>query len=390
MLADIVYDAKKTYFSFKDKYTRVSWSNFDNFQTCKGLWFFNFFIKPPEHMQVLSLAKEHSRAIPGTVIQKVMEIFVNDRVYKRSEMSSLPLLQEWFEHNSKAVYQLTKFDPEIQFQTEFLNTRKFWETNTGKQHLKKIKDEFGLDPAIKEVNLSFVDKAKFLGTYESEEQFHNKINNIYREVLALFLKENLYFDRVLSEISLNAVMEEFTLTGSIDFLYNPKQRDDICFTSLPQLESGYFLFDGKYNISSYTKKEQLFFYAYLLYLKTQKLPGRLALLSWSEAKFKDFVLDPDYPLHIKKIIQDMRDTAKKIISYLQDKEGVRQFFKDAFLELNPGTTNCQFCSAFSSCPAAEEKGITLFDGELMVKMQAKNAARKAISLLDPSNPDMLL
>lgn len=390
MLADIIYDAKKTYFSFKDKYTRVSWSNFDNFQTCKGLWFFNFFIKPPEHMQMLSLAKEHSRAIPGTLIQKVMEIFVNERVYKKPEMSSLSLLQEWFEHNSKAVYHLTKFDPEIQFQTEFLNTRKFWETIPGKQHLKKITEEFGLDPAIKEVNLSFVDKAKFLGTYGSEEQFHSKINNIYREVLALFLKENIYFDRVLSEISLNAVMEEFTLTGSIDFLYNPKQKDDSCFTTLTQLESGYFLFDGKYNISSYTKKEQLFFYAYILYLKTQKLPGRLALLCWSDAKFKDFVLDPNYPLHIKKIIQEMRDTAKNVLSFLKDKEGVRQFFTDGFLDLNPGATNCQFCPAFSSCSAAKEKGVTLFDVELMEKMQAKNAAKKAISLLDPSNPDMLL
>jgi len=390
MLADIIYDAKKTFFSFKDKHTRVSWSNFDNFQTCKGLWFFNFFIKPPEDTQILSLAKEHSRAIPGTLIQKVMEIFVNERIYKKPELSSLELLLNWFQHNSNAVYHLTKFDPEIQFHTDFINTRKFWETTAGKQHLHKIRKEFGLDPAIKEVNLSFVDKEKFITTYGGEEQFFCKMNNIYSEVLNMFLKEKIYFDRVLSEINISAPVNDFNLTGSIDFLYNVKQKDDSCFTTLTQLEDGYFLFDGKYNISPYTKKEQLFFYAYLLYLKTKKLPGRLALLSWSEAKFKDFVLDKDYPLHIKKVIEDMKETAEKVMSFLKDKEGVRQFFRDNFLDLNPGVNNCQFCAAFSSCPAAKEKGVTLFDAELINKMQAKNAAKKAISLLDPSNPDMLL
>ena len=119
-MEDVIYDVKATKEHFKEKHTRLSWSSFDNFQTCKGLWFTNFFLKPPTDMEVPLLPRESSRAIPGTVIQKVMEVFVNDRVYSRPEMTDLQKIVDWMQTNSTLSFicrklpQNCSFSPNIQ------------------------------------------------------------------------------------------------------------------------------------------------------------------------------------------------------------------------------------------------------------------------------------
>lgn len=392
MSTDIVYDVDKTKEAFT-RHTQLSWSSFDNFQTCRGMWFINYFLKSPSDLFVPPIEKENTWTIPGTIIQKVIEVFINERVYKRPEMNSLASLLEWLQKNTNAVYHLGIFPKEYQFQPDFIKTRTFWNNKYGKQQLAYVKQTYGLDDCIKEVNLSFVDKNKFDCTYGSEEAFLNKLNSLYPNILDLFIKENLDLDRVLSEISIKVPVGKFILTGSIDFIYNLRQKDDTCFTSLTQLQDGYFLFDGKYNISFSTKEEQLFFYAMLIYLKTRKIPGRLALLNWNKAAFKDSTFDMYYKTKMESVLSDVLSVGLQVNEFLNKKENKQGlFFQDNFISLNPGKTNCLYCPANSFCPAVEEKGI-LVDSEVANKIQAKQDAKKAISELTPSpenNPDISL
>lgn len=389
-MEDVIYDVKATREHFKEKHTRLSWSSFDNFQTCQGLWFTNFFLKPPTDMEVTLLPRESSRAIPGTVIQKVMEVFVNDRVYSRPEMTDLQKIIDWMQTNSTAVFYMSKIAAELQFLPEYTNTRRFWETDFGKNFWNQIYKQYRLDPAIKEVNLSFVNGDTFSGIYGTEESFLSSLNALYPQIVNTLLKEEIFLDRVLSEISLKAHVNGFDITGSVDFLYNPGQKDNTPFTTLSQLEDGYFLFDGKYNISSYTKKEQLFFYAFILYIMTKKSPKRLALLQWNKTKFKDFELDRDYPLHVVKVLEKVNVVSGKILSFLEHKSELHGlFFADQFVDLNPSDTNCQFCNAFSCCKAAKEAGVS-FGFDFAQKIKAKQEAKKAISEVAPGINDICL
>ena len=390
---DIVYDVKKTAETFDEKGLNLSWSSFDNFQTCQGLWFINYFLKSPPELALPAITRENSRAIPGTIIQKVMEVFVNDRVYRRPEMQSMSQLLQWMQTNTLAVYHLGIFPVDYQFKPDFIKTKYFWENKYGRTQREFVKSTYGLDDCFKEVNLSFVDKATFDSIYKSEEQFLNALNSLYRKILELWIANALHLNSVMSEIPLKLGIQDFTFSGSVDFIYNPQQRDVSDFTTLSQLENGYFIFDGKYNISSYTKPEQLQFYAFLVHLKTKKIPGRLALLNWKKGEFKDFVFDSNYRAKIESVASQVLLSRSRIQKHLRNRsEPQGLFFYEDFVPLNPGPDNCQFCGAVSFCPAAMEKGIG-DDFSFQDKMLAKLNAQNTISGLDPDlggNPDISL
>lgn len=392
-IADIIYDKKLTQENFK-KHLSLSWSSFDNFQTCQGLWFINYFLKTPIDIVTPPIVKEHSRSIPGTLIQKMIEVFINERIYRRPDMNSLNSIIEWLQRNCISLYHLGTFPVEYQFKPDFIKTKNFWKNKYGKDQKEYVKQTYGMDDCIKEINISFVDKNKFSSIYGSEELFLSNILALFPKIMNLFVQEEFYLDRVLSEIYVKVPLKDFYLSGSIDFVYNPKQRDDTYFTTLTQLQNGYFLFDGKYNISSYTKKEQLFFYCYLLFLKTRKIPDRIALLNWKKSEFKNFEFDLQYKDKVESVLSSIQVEGKRIQSFLDNKQGDRGlFFLDNFVSLNPGENNCQFCTAINFCPAAKEKGIKEFSSAICEKIQAKYSAQKAILELSPSsnkNPDISL
>lgn len=383
-LTDIIYDVNLTKEALK-KTTRMSWSKFDNFRTCKGWWFTNYVLQAPRDIVVTPTIREDSRAIPGTVIQKVMEVFINSRIYSRPGMSSMQDLLDWLTTNTRAVFYLSKFSVEQQLQPEFENRKGFWNNKYGSLHRQVVINNYNLDPEIKEVNLSFIDRNTFRNIYETEEKLLDKLCSLYPAILQMFIDQELTLDRIMSEIPLNIEVGDMLFTGSIDFLYNTRQKSTSYFSSIGQLEDGYFIFDGKYNFSSYTKEDQLQFYAFLLFLRTRKIPGRMALYSWTENKLKEFDFNMDFRLKIEDGVNALLDTCRDLEQKFENKTTPHGlFFQDELFELNPSNSNCQFCLALPQCPAAKEKGVTCMS-DFADKMFAKKAAKQMISLLDPES-----
>lgn len=382
---DIIYSVEPTLKSFL-RNNKVSWSHFDTFQSCQGSWFIKYFLKSPPELCETQVVREDTRAVPGTLIQKLMEVFVNERVYTRPEMGTLSAIYEWFTKNTRLLFQLSTFPIDEQFKQDFLYTKDFWKKGRGRA-LWQVALNNGLDPCIRDINISFLDPTAFERTYESPEKFLEKVANLYPEIIGWFAKQKFDLDWMWSEIPLRVELpkRDISLTGSIDFIYNPKQKDGTYFSSLAQLQNGYFLFDGKYKFSSYTKEEQLSYYSLLLYLQTGKLPDTTALLSWTEAKMKEFTFDLGYKEKVETVLTQLLTAKKNLIEILdKKKENTGWMFGENLVPLCPSESICQFCSAVEFCPAAVAEGISgrLEDSEqIFSKLLAKRAAKNAISTL---------
>lgn len=381
---DIRYDVTATKNRLA-KRTQVSWSAFDSFRSCPSGWFVKYFMQAPGG--AILLPRDDTRSLPGTILQKVMEVFLNARVYARPEMVSMQTLLDWMTRNLVATYHLSRCEVSDQYVTEYQG-KKFWDTTLGKVRWERVRRNYGMDPAIKEINLSFVDGTTFNGTYGSEEEFLTKLKSIFEPVLRFFVENCFSLDRFLSEIPLKVPYRNFTLTGAIDFLYNTVQRGDMYFSSLAQLESGYQILDGKYNFSSYTKIEQLQYYATLLQIYTGKTPESLSLLSWSTRKTIHAGFNPEYRKEIDTVLAQMETTGVELLSRLETAAGF--FFGDSLLPFVAEPTWCQFCPALLLCPEAKTKGITK-NTDIATKIVAKQEMRKIISTLgDVKNPSITL
>ena len=85
---DILLDIDGTYKNLA-KYNTVSWSKLKGYETCQCQWFVSNFA----YISNLEAAVlEHTRAIPGTLIQKMFEIFINERIYNRPEFKTFDKL----------------------------------------------------------------------------------------------------------------------------------------------------------------------------------------------------------------------------------------------------------------------------------------------------------
>ncbi len=354
-MSDILYDVALTKKAF-EKHLSLSWSAFDNFQSCQGNWFINYFLKaPPEAL--ITIEKESSRAIPGTIIQKLFEVFINNRVYKRPEMKSLKNLTEWCQRNIVGLFHLSYFDMRDQHLPDFVYTKDLFKKTVGKSKLKQIQKEFGMDTAFDDINVSYIHDPTFNSIYTSKEKLLNRICEMIPKILELFVKMELNLDRTQSEMFLKIpVAGTFNLSGSIDFIYNKEQPSGY-FSSLSDLRNGYFLFDGKYNLSSTVKEGQLQFYSYLLFQKTRKIPSKLGFVEWSKGQFKEVPFAIEYARKIEQTLISLRDSGVKISEILKTKNSATSsFFQDNLVPRNPGNPQCSYCLGAELCPDAKEKG----------------------------------
>lgn len=335
----------------KKKSLTISWSKLRQFDECPASW---FLINYADILNVEVVQINQTKAIPGIIIQKVFEVFINDRVYLREEMKTYDDLLKWFEVNTKALFYLLAKPIKDQYLSKFKNPRNYFKRKAGKTDLEKITVEYGLDTHMKSLKIAFVDLDQLKEDHGSEEGFLNHINSLYKPILDLFVENEVVLNYMLSEVYVQTQLNDVVLNGYIDFVYNKNQTKG-CLVNFAQICNGFVILDGKYNVSRYVKKEQLMYYAMLIYLKCKKTPSYVGFIDWNKAKFSMRQLDYHYLNKLRGKVANIRENYLRIKELLNNCPDDKILLSDLGLEYTP-SAGCLFCPLTLICkPGLQRK-----------------------------------
>jgi hypothetical protein len=308
-------------------------------------------------VNVESIQVDQSKAIAGIIIQKLFEIFVNSRVYRRPEMSTYEDILNWFDKNTRALFKLIARPLEDQYLSKFKNVRKFFKSKRGLGELEGIRKKYDLDSSITPPQITFINWDILEDSFGSEEGFFKHMNKLYDKNLKSFIEEGFILDRVLSEVYIQVKIDNVILNGYIDFLYNRNQINNF-FDDVKKLYHGFMVLDGKYHVTRYVDKEQLQFYTSLLYAKHKKLPGEdLAFIDWSRAKFSFRKFDYAYYERLRQAVYQMKCVYNNVELFLNQSKSDIILLEDIIsckeIGLNyTASTACVFCPIRLCCASA--------------------------------------
>jgi len=361
---DVIININETWKNLA-RYNKVSWSKVNEFDTCPGQWFVKNFANITN---VESATLEHTRAIPGTLIQKMFEVFVNERVYTRPEMNILPRVHDWFYTNTEHLFDLLTFPVDVQHEPHMLKSRYFFRRKEGKSRVASFHVR-GLDPVFRKgIQPNFIDWDFFNCEHGSREKFLERINSMYAPILELFVQYDINLNKMFSEIFIEAPLTDSnSITGQVDFIYNKHQPIGY-FDTITKVESGFIIIDGKFRVSKYVKQEQLMFYAALISSKFGKLPGAIGFLDWSKAQFDFRDINPHYLDSLRGKVGKISEEGLKLRNTLNavQRSGANDtisLYDLKSIEYLPSVGNCIFCPIKKVCkPAAEVNTQAISEG----------------------------
>lgn len=371
----------------------VSWSRYSQFHGCQTKWFATNFA---EFCQTELKRTEGTFALSGTIIQKLFEIFVNKRLYKSDEFDTLKSINKWFDIQSKALYYLLRFEYDSYNSLPVDTFRDFYSTSAaGKERVKLCIKEHNLDRRlIKDLSPCFIDDNVFLAIHGSEERYLEFLSQVCKKTLDSWVESELNLDLMLSEVTVKSKFNKrMTSKGIVDFIYNLNHRENGEFNKLSQLEGGYVVIDGKFSDSAFVKKDQLMFYATLLYRQKKKLPSYVSFFIWREAKFKVMEFNPEFGLEMREGLAQIGDKVDEIMAELkervmeekiweiEDKECAIYLEDITSLERTPSNSECVFCPLAKACPVSKASGASIAD------MQSHRKGREAIEEIKKKHRD---
>jgi hypothetical protein len=367
--APLEFRIKDTHTKFLKGYRTISWSKLLNHRKCSALWMANSFTVFKE---LTEKYLNHVRAIPGTIVQKMFEVFINERIYRRGDMRSYNDIIKWFDIQTRHLYDLIRFEYDDQFK---MDTRYFFKTNEGLKRIAEFRDK-GLDLALAGFQPAFVDYEQFNKVYRSEGRFLNKITGLYKHILDEFLKKEINLDMMLSEEYVSAeIMEGVTINGQIDFIFNTNLENKRIFRNIKNLRNNYIVLDGKYHVNKYVKEDQLHFYVCLLGLKYQKQASKVGFIDWCDAKIKLFDIKPDFLKQLRNEISILIENGLKIEKHLKDLRSdsrrIANFYDIEGIEFKPSKDNCIFCPINTSCKYYERQGDTSLEKHMEEKKKVE-------------------
>lgn len=339
-----------------DRARRISWSKIQQFESCKATWFFR---NIADFVVTQDSAVDNNWSIQGTILQKVLEVFINNRLYREKNREEQI---KWLQENSIHVFNLIALPVEEQFNIE--NSRHWFTTQEGKQ---KIDEELnkGMDHRIDGLSPQFIDYKWFNENRGGIDNFLEENNALYEKILKEFDNRNINLDHILSEHYIEVQFDQdITLNGSIDFIYNKYQALG-CFDRIKDLQDNYTILDGKYKKSSYLKENQLNYYATLLNLKYKKIASHCGFFIWRDGKIKNLKrYNKEYLKELKEAVKQICDFSDQLIEELTHHKKTGDYLVEygddvcldsnhlTTLELNPQLSACTFCNINHIC----EKG----------------------------------
>ena len=366
----------------RKKHDKVAWTAYQHFMDCPARWFTNNFVT---FVEADKAEQENTHAIAGWMIQKLLEVFIDKQVYLRGTMISMEDILRWFSEQTVALFRTIAFDVKGQHnRSKFGRARYFFRSNLGKEvHLKAIR-EWGLDPCIEGLQPHFLDEMYFDVVWGSRAGYIETIQSMFEPILETFLKYGLDLKRMLCEqYTYTTLVKGIAIKGTADFVYNVHQDRPGPLTNIKDLRDGFLVLDGKLKVKSYVKKEQLFFYATLLYLAHKKEPGKVGFIDWTRAAFSFFEYDPEYYYTLIEHFTELVEVSKGILDQLDAFEGdVAQVEKIEGLKWNASPSNCRFCTIHKLCPEAQRAGVK-FEVPFYMRLQRnKRVAEKIKKSLD--------
>ena len=356
----LILDLSRTLVKMSNKQNTVSWSRLSDFNNCPASCFIKHYAVFSESA---SVTQDFTKALAGSIIQKIMEVFINNRIYLRPEMKSLEDLVKWCQLQFRCLYYTMAFDLEYQHRAEFKIKNGYYSSKKGKETLSEQYLR-GLDIAFQKVEVCFINRENLFLFYGSEENFLIQHEKIMGPILESFLYEKIDLNKVISEQKVECTINKnINMLGFVDFIFNKYGMEWELFDKIGKLKNYYVLLDGKYKVANYTDKDQLFFYASMIYMKYKCLPEWVAFVDWNKGKFTKYAFDPT---HIQLVQQQVYAYTQIIGNIHRQIENIKIKNLAGYILLEeldsmdyiPSHGNCLFCPVRTCCESALDKGCT--------------------------------
>ena len=359
-MAPVMVDVAKSLESLRGSAARVSWSKIQQFERCPGNWFVENHAAIPDRSTQID---DSLHAIPGTLVQRLWEAIINERLYRREGLSDPEKLSVWAGKQIEALFNCIAWPLEVQRSHPKEYWRGYFSTDQGKVELTRLADQHGLDPALRyHLQPKFLRHSQLFALHGGKAAFLSKLAGTFAPTLAELERANLDLDGILAEAFVSVEDGPTTLAGGIDFIWNRRRSSAGLFDDLAMLEDGYVMLDGKIKIGPTVELGQLEFYAAVLLRLYGKKPSKIGFLDYMRAVIKA----PDFEESMVERIMTRVERLRKggdaiqsgIASSLEDPDqsGLSRIHDLPNLAFTPSKLACRFCGISENCLAASRVG----------------------------------
>ncbi len=267
-------DLPATRAAYSQRHGDLSWTKLQQFERCPANWFVENFAVVRERK---TQRQDHRHAFPGTIIQRVWEAVVNDRVFRRPGFDDPKSLARWCADQARALYRLIVTPVDAQWQRSQSSWRSYFAMPEGEERRQDAMSRNGLDPIFeRHLQPQFVDEADIAALYGSVERCLDYIGSRFELTISAWGEAGIMFDRIEAERYVAVTDGPFRLAGQVDFLVRAQGAD--------RLADGYRLIDGKFCIGPTVEIGQLYFYALLIERAEGIAPGWLGFLDYGNGR----------------------------------------------------------------------------------------------------------
>ena len=355
-MAPVMINVAKSLESLRCSAARVSWSKIQQFERCPGNWFVENHAAIPDRSAQID---DSLHAIPGTLVQRLWEAIINERLYRREGLCDPAKLSVWAGKQIEALFNCIAWPLEVQRSHPKEYWRGYFATDQGKVELTRLAEQHGLHPALRyHLQPKFLRHSQLFALHGGKSAFLSKLAGTFAPTLAELERANLDLDGILAEAFVSVEDGPTTLAGGIDFIWNRRRSSAGLFDDLAMLEDGYVMLDGKIKIGPTVELGQLEFYAAVLLRLYGKRPSRLGFLDYLRAaisapEFHDAMID-----RILNRVERLRQGTEQIlrdVSPTQDamsRPVLLPISEVSNLNFTPSKLACRFCGISENCHAA--------------------------------------
>jgi len=279
VLDSVSIDHAQTRNSLQENGRRISWSKLQQYERCPGNWLVEnhaVFVNRADHTD------DSLHAMPGTLVQRVWEAIINERIYRRDGLNESSALAAWAGRQIAALFDCIARPLAEQHRLGKDQWRGYFNTDAAKAELVALAEAHGLDPSLRyHLQPKFVRFEQLFKLHGGRDEFFAKLTRTFLPTLGAFNSAGLDLDGMLAETFVEARNGDNVLAGGIDFLWNRTRSAAGYFDDIATLADGYVMLDGKFQLGPTVDIGQLRFYATMLLLTYGKRPSRLGFLSYT-------------------------------------------------------------------------------------------------------------
>jgi PD-(D/E)XK nuclease superfamily len=339
-------DLPTTRAAYLRRHADLSWTKLQQFERCPANWLVENFAVVRERK---TQRQDHRHAFPGTIIQRVWEAAVNDRVFQRPGFDDPKVLARWCADQTRALYQLIVMPVDAQWERPQSSWRTYFATPEGEERRQGVIARHGLDPVFeRHLQPQFVDEADINTLHGSVEGCLAYIGSRFELTISALGEAGIMLDCIEAERYVAVPDGQFRLAGQVDFLVRTQGTD--------RLANGYRLIDGKFGIGPTVEIGQLYFYALLVERADGIAPGWLGFLDYGNGRLVGADGDGAYRLdrrrNLAARLAQYETAARSLADAMNTIDEDRSFIglqEIPGIVFQPSRLACGFCSIGNWC-----------------------------------------